>query len=30
VACWIGGASGRSLDELQEIAQRIAGSGDGE
>jgi hypothetical protein len=24
VACWIGGASGRSLDELQEIAKRIA------
>jgi Domain of unknown function (DUF6457) len=24
VACWIGGASGRSLDELQQIAQRIA------
>jgi hypothetical protein len=23
VACWIGGASGRSLDELQEIAKRI-------
>jgi hypothetical protein len=30
VACWIGGASGRSVDELQEIAQRIAGSGNGE
>jgi len=28
VACWIGGASGRSLDELQEIAQRIAPSDD--
>jgi len=27
VACWIGGASGRSLDELQEIAKRIASSG---
>jgi hypothetical protein len=25
VACWIGGASGRSLDELQQIAQRISG-----
>jgi hypothetical protein len=24
VACWIGGASGRSLDELQAIAKRIA------
>ena len=29
VACWIGGASGRSLDELQEIAKRIAPSDDG-
>ena len=30
VACWIGGASGRSLDELQAIAERIAPSaGDG-
>jgi hypothetical protein len=29
VACWIGGASGRSLDELQQIAEGIAGSGDG-
>lgn len=29
VACWIGGASGRSLDELQEIAQRIAPSDEG-
>ena len=27
VACWIGGASGRSLDELQEIAQRIGTAG---
>jgi Domain of unknown function (DUF6457) len=26
VACWIGGASGRSLDELQEIAKQIAPS----
>ena len=26
VACWIGGASGRSLEELQEIAERIAPS----
>jgi Domain of unknown function (DUF6457) len=25
VACWIGGASGRSLDELQQIAHRISG-----
>jgi hypothetical protein len=23
-ACWIGGASGRSLTDLQEIAERIA------
>jgi hypothetical protein len=23
VACWIGGASGRSLDELKQIAERI-------
>jgi Domain of unknown function (DUF6457) len=29
VACWLGGASGRSLDELQEIAKRIAASADG-
>lgn len=29
VACWIGGASGRSLDDLQSVAERIAGSGDG-
>lgn len=28
VACWIGGASGRSLGELQEIAKRIAPSED--
>jgi hypothetical protein len=27
VACWIGGASSRSLDELQEIAKRIRPSG---
>ena len=26
VACWIGGASGRSLAELQAIAERIAPS----
>jgi hypothetical protein len=26
VACWIGGASGRPLDELQQIAKRIAPS----
>jgi Domain of unknown function (DUF6457) len=29
VACWLGGASGRSLDELQGIAKRIAASADG-
>jgi Domain of unknown function (DUF6457) len=29
VACWLGGASGRSLDELQEIAKRIAPPDDG-
>jgi Domain of unknown function (DUF6457) len=28
-ACWIGGASGRSLEELQEVAKRIAPSDDG-
>jgi Domain of unknown function (DUF6457) len=27
MACWIGGASGRSLGELREIAGRIAPSG---
>ena len=26
LACWIGGASGRSLAELQRIAERIASS----
>ena len=29
VACWIGGLSGRSLTELQGIAERIAPSEDG-
>lgn len=29
VACWIGGASGRSLAELQSIAVGIAASGEG-
>jgi hypothetical protein len=28
VACWIGGASDRSLEELQAIAERIAPSED--
>jgi hypothetical protein len=28
-ACWIGGVSGRSLTELQGIAERIAPSEDG-
>ncbi|HSJ18092.1 MAG TPA: DUF6457 domain-containing protein [Solirubrobacterales bacterium] len=30
VACWIGGASGRPLDELQAIAKQIAASEDGD
>ena len=25
MACWVGGASGKSLTELQEVAERVSG-----
>ena len=29
VACWVGGASGRSVDELQAAAERVGGQDPG-